>query len=81
MGGINFFLLEPMGCRITGFRNSVLIREAGGDLIPEGRMSKSKRGRKEYLTHKNDWVVGRLGGRMDLGGVVAVHSAIVSDFG
>jgi len=58
MGGINFFLLEPMGCRITGFRNSVLIREAGGDLIPEGRMSKSKRGRKEYLTHKNE-----LGGR------------------
>ena len=43
MGGINFFLLEPMGCRITGFRNSVLIREAGGDLIPEGRM----RGRKD----------------------------------
>jgi len=79
MGGINFFLLEPMGCRITGFRNSVLIREAGGDLIPEGRMSRG--GRKEYLTHKNDWVVGRLDGRMDLGGVVAVHSAIVSDFG
>ena len=42
MGGINFFLLEPMGCRITGFRNSVLIREAGGDLIPEGRMSRGE---------------------------------------
>ena len=56
MGGNNFFLLEPMGCRITGFRNSVLIREAGGDLIPEGRMSRG--GRKEYLTHKNE-----LGGR------------------
>ena len=80
MVGNNFFLLEPMGCRITGFRNSVLIREAGGDLIPEGR-NEYRGGRKEYLTHKNNWVVRRLDGRMDLGGVAAVHSANVSDFG